>query len=129
MVAGQQSEHSPKGMTYDRNTLSVHARRSLQKRQPGKRVIELTADYQLVVQLPAGLGAPSLSLLEEVLREGALVGRKALATTAEVKKDITVAQKDRGQNGRSFGHRLAGCVLGVIGSGAVIEQHSRKRSG
>ena len=86
MVAGQQSEHSPKGMTYDRNTLSVHARRSLQKRQPGKRVIELTADYQLVVQLPAGLGAPSLSLLEKVLREGALVGRKALATTAEVKK-------------------------------------------
>jgi len=42
------------------------------------------------VQLLARLGALGVSLLEKVLHEEALIGRKALTTTKEAKKDITV---------------------------------------
>jgi hypothetical protein len=128
VVAGQQCEHSPEGVAYDGNALGVHAVGGLQKRQPGKGVIELPTSHQPVVQLLARLGALSFCLLKKVLREGALIGGKALATTAEIKKNITVLEKNRGQIGGSFGHCPSGRVLGVVGSGPVIEQHRGKRA-
>jgi len=126
MVVREQREHSSKGMAYDRNALGIHAGGALQKCHPRKGVIELAACDQLVVQLLACLGSLGFSLLEKFLREEALIGGKALTTAAEVKKDITMLQKNRGQNGRSFGHRPASRVLRVLGSGTMVEQNRRK---
>ena len=71
--------------------------------------------------LPSVFSLRRLFALKYILHEGGLIRGKALPATAEIKECIAMFEKVRRKTCGCFGHGLPGSVLGVRGSGAVIE--------
>ena len=121
-LPSEQGEHATKGVADDGDALGIDARRSFQKRQAREGIVKMVGGNQHVVQVLASFfPLSSFFPLENVLHEGGLIRGKALPAATEIKESVAVLEKDRREICGCFGHGLPGSVLGVSGSGAVIE--------
>jgi hypothetical protein len=114
----------------DGDALGVDAGCSFQKLQAREGIVEMVRGLQFVLQVLARFCALGrLFALEKVLHEGSLIRGKALATTANIEGSVAVFEEEWREVCRCLGHGLPGGVLGISGSGPMIEKHCRKGAG